>query len=80
MTNHLVEIDGDRASDRVTVHRTPSPQDPADRNVLVVVIRYVDRYARGRAWLAPYRSADRFLWSERHDMVDAEAMTAAAKG
>ena len=45
-----------------------------------VVIRYVDRYAReADGWRIADREI-RFLWSERHDMVDAESMIAAARG
>jgi 3-phenylpropionate/cinnamic acid dioxygenase small subunit len=78
MTNHLVEIDGDRATVLCTARHLA--RDPADREVLVVVIRYVDRYAReADGWRIADREI-RFLWSERHEMVDAEFMTAAAKG
>lgn len=80
MTNHLVELDGDRASGTVLCTARHLAKDPADRTVLVVVIRYVDRYARGEdGWRIADREI-RFLWSERHDMVDAEFMTAAARG
>jgi 3-phenylpropionate/cinnamic acid dioxygenase small subunit len=80
MTNHLVEIDGDRAAGTVLCTARHLHKDPADRNVLVVVIRYVDRYKReADGWRIADREI-RFLWSERHDMVDAESMTAAAKG
>jgi 3-phenylpropionate/cinnamic acid dioxygenase small subunit len=80
MTNHLVEIDGDRASGTVLCTARHLHKDPDDREVLVVVIRYVDRYAREAD---DWRIADReirFLWSERHEMVEAEFMTEAAKG
>jgi len=79
MTNHLVEIDGDRASGTVLCTARHLHRDPADRNVMVVVIRYVDRYAReADGWRIADREI-RFLWSERHDMVDADSMTAAAR-
>ena len=80
MTNHLVEIDGDRASGTVMCTARHLHKDPADREVLVVVIRYVDGYAReADGWRIADREI-RFLWSERHDMVDAVFMTDAAKG
>ena len=44
--------------------------DPERPGVLVVVIRYVDRYDRRDG---DWRIADReirFLWSERHEVVD----------
>ncbi len=80
MTNHLVEIDGDRASGTVLCTARHLASDPADREVLVVVIRYVDIYARETdGWRIADREI-RFLWSERHEMVDAEFMTVAARG
>jgi len=80
MTNHLVEIDGDHATGQLLCTARHLHKDPADRAVLVVVIRYVDRYAReADGWRIADREI-RFLWSERHDMVDADAMTVAAKG
>jgi 3-phenylpropionate/cinnamic acid dioxygenase small subunit len=80
MTNHLVEIDGDSASGTVLCAARHLHKNPADHNVLVVVIRYVDRYVREPdGWRIADREI-RFLWSERHDMVDAESMIAAAKG
>jgi hypothetical protein len=80
MTNHLVEIDGDRASGTVLCTARHLHKDPNDRNVLVVFIRYVDRYARAaEGWRIADREI-RFLWSERHEMVDAGFMTTAAAG
>ena len=74
------EIDGDRASGTVLCTARHLHKDPADRNVLVVIIRYVDRYTReADAWRIADREI-RFLWSERQDMADADSMTAAAKG
>jgi hypothetical protein len=80
MTNHLVEIDGDAARGTVLCTARHLHKNPGDRDVLVVVIRYVDRYAReADGWRIADREI-RFLWSERHDMVEAESMTAAARG
>lgn len=80
MTNHLVEIDGDRATGEVLCTARHLHKDPADREVLVVVIRYVDVYAReADGWRIADREI-RFLWGERNDMVDAESMIEAAKG
>jgi 3-phenylpropionate/cinnamic acid dioxygenase small subunit len=70
MTNHLVEIDGDTATGSLLCTARHLSPDPDDRTALVVVIRYVDRYER-RAGV--WRIADRqirFLWSERHPVVD----------
>lgn len=80
MTNHLVEIDGDAARGTVLCTARHLHKNPGDRDVLVVVIRYIDRYAReADGWRIADREI-RFLWSERHDMVDAESMIEAAKG
>jgi len=70
MTNHLVDVQGEVATGTVLCSARHLPADPADNAVLVVVIRYEDRYERHQgAW----RIADRhirFLWSERHLAVD----------
>jgi ketosteroid isomerase-like protein len=70
MTNHLVEAAGDTAAGTSLCTARHLGIDPHDTEVLVVVIRYVDRYERfGGEW----RIADRrihFLWSERHQAVD----------
>jgi hypothetical protein len=76
MTNHLVDLDGDTGSGTLLCTARHLWKDPADANVLVVVIRYVDRYAqRQGAWRILDRQI-RFLWSERDLMVDS-GLTAA---
>lgn len=70
MTNHLVEVDGERASGTVLCTARHLGIDPAEASALIVVIRYVDRYVRQEG---EWRIADRqirFLWSERHAVVD----------
>lgn len=68
MTNHLVDVDGDRASG--TVLCVARHLDPAGETALNVMIRYVDRYEReDRIWKIADRQI-RFLWSERHVAVD----------
>jgi 3-phenylpropionate/cinnamic acid dioxygenase small subunit len=70
MTNHLVDVDGDQASGTLLCTARHLMKDPDDVNVLVVVIRYVDRYERrAGAWRIADRQI-RFLWSERDLMVD----------
>ena len=70
MTNHLVDIDGDTASGSLLCTARHLMKDPANTDVLVVVIRYVDRYERrAGAWRILDRQI-RFLWSERDLMVD----------
>ena len=70
MTNHLVEIDGDKASGEVLCtarHLSRDAEDPASLNV---IIRYIDRYERlNGVWKIADRKI-RFLWSERHEVVD----------
>lgn len=70
MTNHLVDIDGDRARGEVLClarHLSANAADPVSINV---VIRYVDRYERTDGkWLIADREI-RFLWSERHAVAD----------
>jgi hypothetical protein len=69
MTNHLVDIDGDRARGdvlRMARHLSADPADPVSINV---VIRYVDCYVRTQdKWLIADRQI-RFLWSERHSVA-----------
>ena len=70
MTNPLVEVDGDAATGTVLCTARHLSADLSDTGALVIVIRYADRYDRrdGR-----WRIADRqirFLWSERHEVVD----------
>ncbi len=70
MTNHLVEIDGDRASGQVLCSARHLNIDPSDDNVLVVMIRYIDRYARtAQGWRIADREI-RFLWHEQNKTVD----------
>ena len=68
MTNHLVEIDGDSAKGEVLC--TARHLRAEDGTSLNVIIRYVDCYERheGR-WCIADRQI-RFLWSERHEVVD----------
>jgi hypothetical protein len=70
MTNHLVELEGGKATGEVLCtarHLTNDAQDPVS---ITVIIRYVDHYIRheGR-WLIMDRQI-RFLWSERHATAD----------
>src|SRR5262245_48580207 len=70
MTNHLVEVDGDTASGEVLCTARHLSVDPDDDTAVVVIIRYVDEYARrdGR-WCITDRQIH-FLWSERHRVAD----------
>jgi ketosteroid isomerase-like protein len=66
MTNHLVTLDGDKASGEVLC----TARHLERATSINVIIRYVDRYARqGGEWRIADR-AIRFLWSERHDVTD----------
>jgi ketosteroid isomerase-like protein len=70
MTNHLVDVHGDTASGTILCTARHLSVDPDDGTALVVVIRYVDRYERRDG---SWRIADReirFLWSERHAVVE----------
>lgn len=70
MTNHLVDLDGDQGAGTLLCTARHLMKDPRNTDVLVVVIRYVDRYARrDGAWRIADRQI-RFLWSERDLMVD----------
>jgi hypothetical protein len=70
MTNHLVDLDGEAASGTLLCTARHLMKEPMNTDVLVVVIRYVDRYARrDGAWRIADRQI-RFLWSERDLMVD----------
>jgi ketosteroid isomerase-like protein len=70
MTNHLVDVDGDRATGEVLCTARHLSVDPNDDTAVVVIIRYVDEYERrdGR-WCISDRQI-RFLWSERHKVAD----------
>jgi hypothetical protein len=70
MTNHLVEVAGDGATGTVLCTARHLSVDPAIPAALTVVIRYVDRYERrADGWRIADRQI-RFLWSERHEVVD----------
>jgi ketosteroid isomerase-like protein len=71
MTNHLVDGDVDGGSATGTVLCTARHlAGDDDSTALVVVLRYVDRYERRNgSWLIVDRQI-RFLWSERHPVVD----------
>lgn len=68
MTNHLVKLDGDKASGQVmcAARHIPKGQD----HVLTINIRYEDDYVRQSG---EWKIADRrihFLWAERSEMTD----------
>lgn len=64
MTNHRVEIDGDRASGMVLC--TARHLEAGGETALNVMIRYIDEYVRhDGAWKIADRQI-RFQWSERH--------------
>jgi ketosteroid isomerase-like protein len=70
MTNHLVDVEGDAATGTVLCAARHLGADPHDRTALVVLIRYVDRYERrAGGWRISERQI-RFLWSERHPVVE----------
>ncbi len=70
MTNHLVEVDGDEATGSVLCTARHLSVDPLVPAALTVIIRYVDSYRRrAGGWLIADREI-RFLWSERHEVVD----------
>jgi hypothetical protein len=70
MTNHLVDVDGDTATGTLLCSARHLSADADDRSALVVVIRYEDRYdRRDGVWRISDRRI-RFLWSERHPVVD----------
>jgi len=70
MTNHLVDVNGDTATGEVLCTARHLSVDPDDDAAVVVIIRYVDEYARrdGR-WCITDRQIH-FLWSERHQVAD----------
>jgi ketosteroid isomerase-like protein len=72
MTNHLVEVDGDGATGSVLCTARHLSVDPAIPAALTVIIRYDDRYERrADGWRIADRQI-RFLWSERHAVVDSD--------
>jgi hypothetical protein len=74
MTNHLIELDGDRASGSLLCTARHLWAEPTNMTVLTVVIRYLDRYIRlNGAWFIEERQI-RFLWSENTPCVDSGFM------
>lgn len=70
MTNHMVEVDGASATGSLLCTARHLSIDPTVPAALTVVLRYVDRYEKHEgAWRIADREI-RFLWSERHDVVD----------
>lgn len=70
MTNHMIEVDGDSATGSLLCTARHLSIDPSIPAALTVMIRYVDRYEKHEgAWRIADRQI-RFLWSERHDVVD----------
>lgn len=70
MTNHLVDVDGESASGTLLCAARHLRIEADAPTSLVVVIRYVDRYERrAGSWRILDRQI-RFLWSERHDVVE----------
>lgn len=70
ISNHQVEVVGDSASGTLLCTARHLSIDAADPAALTVIIRYVDRYERQDAgWLIAEREI-RFLWSERHEVVE----------
>jgi ketosteroid isomerase-like protein len=70
MTNHLVDVRADTASGEVLCTARHLSADAEGATSINVVIRYVDRYQRSAdGWLIADRQI-RFLWSERHAVVD----------
>lgn len=68
ITNHLIEMDGDRASGTILCTARHLTLDR--ENTMNVMTRYVDRYERiGSDWKIVDREI-RFLWSEQHTAID----------
>lgn len=72
MTNHLVEVDDDTATGTLLCSARHLKKDPTDDAVLVVVIRYVDRYERRDGEWRIVERQIRQLWSERALRIDSE--------
>ena len=71
MTYHLVDVDGATATGTLLCAARHLSTDPDDVAAFVNVIRYVDRYDRRTgSWRICDREKIRFLWSERHLLVD----------
>lgn len=70
MTNHVVSIDGDKATGEVLCTARHLATDQGDPVSLNVIIRYIDRYVRvDGAWYIADRQI-RFMWSEKHAVSD----------
>jgi len=70
MTNHLVDVEGASATGTVLCAARHLSIDSEAPTSLTVIIRYVDRYERrAGSWRILDRQI-RFLWSERHPVVD----------
>jgi 3-phenylpropionate/cinnamic acid dioxygenase small subunit len=70
MTNHLVDIDGESATGSLLCAARHLSLDADTPTSLVVVIRYVDSYQRRAGCWRILDRQIRFLWSERHQVVD----------
>ncbi len=70
MTNHLVDVDGENATGSLLCTARHLSIDTDAPTALVVVIRYVDCYQRRAGTWRILDRQIRFLWSERHDVVD----------
>lgn len=70
MTNHLIEFDGEQASGSLLCTARHLRIDPAEPTALTVIISYLDRYVKqaGAWWIADREI--RFLWSEKHEVVE----------
>ena len=80
MTNHLINLDGDRANGTLLCTARHFFANAAGGTDLVVVIRYVDRYERrDDAWLIVEREI-RFLWSETHATLTDEQVVGVLSG
>jgi hypothetical protein len=80
MTNHLIDLDGDKASGSVLCMARHFYANTPGGTDLLVVIRYVDKYDRrdGR-WLIADREI-RFLWSETHSTLRDEQVVGVMQG
>ncbi len=70
MTNHLVDVDGDSATGTLLCTARHLSIETDAPTALIVVIRYVDRYERRAGTWRILDRQIRFLWSERHDVVE----------
>ena len=75
MTNHVVDVDADIATGSLLCTARHLSREPDDQMAVVVVIRYTDRYTRrSGVWRIAERQI-RFLWTERHTVVDDSHVT-----